>query len=110
MQDQTAWIALVHALLFIAASAYAAFLNQDHVQAWYRPDHVEVTVIGGDALIGLAIVALYVIGVFTLIVPVVYVTLHIAAGLPIMAWQREKRLRRQKNQDEIKQREQERQQ
>jgi hypothetical protein len=101
MPDQTAWIALTHALLFIAASAYAAFLNQDHVQAWYRPDRVEVTVIGGDVLIGIAIGVLWLLGVFGGIVPLLYTTLHIAAGLPIMAWQRQKREQRKHRLEEI---------
>ena len=108
MSDQTAGIALVHALLFIASSIYALFLNQEHVQAWYRPDRVEVTVIGGDVLIGVAILALTLLGVFDAIVPILYTSLHIVAGVPIMVWQRTKREQRKRNQDAIKRRQEER--
>jgi hypothetical protein len=104
MTDQLAEILFIHALLFIAASGYAKFLNQDHIQSWYRPDYVEVTVIGGDLLIWLAIIGLCWFGAFPWSIPLYYITLHIVAGIPIMAWQREKRNQRKRNQEEIKRR------
>jgi hypothetical protein len=90
MPDLYASVALVHALLFLAAIGYAKFLNQPHVHAWYSPDYVWMTVVGGDMLIGLAFGALYWIGVVTLLVPALYISLHISAGLPIVAWQHQR--------------------
>jgi hypothetical protein len=87
MQDQLVSIAFIHALLFIAALGYAKFLNQKKVHEWYSPDYVWLTVAGGDLLIGLAFGALYLLNVFGLIVPLLYISLHIVAGLPIIAWQ-----------------------
>lgn len=109
MPDQLTTIVLIHILLFAAAWIYARFLNQDRVQEWYRPDYVEVTVIGGDVLIGLAIGALWFTGVLPWVVIPLYISLHLSAGIPIMWWQRKKRHARwageQKLNDAIAQRE-----
>ena len=90
MNDTYAWIALVHVLLFIAAIGYAKFLNQEAIHRWYSPDYVWTTVVGGDILIGLAFGGLYLIGVVGLLVPALYISLHIAAGLPIITWQQQR--------------------
>lgn len=87
MSDQLAWIAFVHAALFIAAIGYAKFLNQKKIHDWYSPDYVWLTVVGGDALIGCAIGALCLVSALPWIAAMLYVSLHIAAGLPIIAWQ-----------------------
>lgn len=108
MSDQIAGIAFVHALLFIAALGYAAFLNQDHIQKLYRPNYVELTVIGGDLLIWLAVIGLAALGVFPWTLPLYYITLHVVAGTPIAAWQRQKRLQRKRNQEAINRRLEER--
>jgi uncharacterized protein (DUF2062 family) len=104
MTEQLASILFIHAALFIAALGYAKFLNQDHIQKWYRPDHVEATVIGGDLLIWLAIIGMCFVGALPWSVPAYYISLHIVAGIPIVAWQREKRNQRKRNQEEIKRR------
>lgn len=87
MPDLYVWIALIHLLLFCVAMGYAKFLNQKKVHEWYSPDRVWLTVVGGDVLIGLAFGALYLLDVFSLIVPTLYISLHLAAGLPIISWQ-----------------------
>lgn len=87
MTDLYAWIALIHLVLFCAAMAYAKFLNQRKVHEWYSPDRVWLTVVGGDVLIGLAFGALWLLDVFSLSVPALYISLHVAAGLPIISWQ-----------------------
>lgn len=108
MPDLIASIALIHALLFLAALGYAAFLNQDHIQKLYRPNYVEVTVIGGDILIWCAVIGMAAIGIFPWSLTGYYISLHIVAGIPIAAWQRKKRLQRRRNQEEIDKRLEER--
>lgn len=87
MTDPYAWVALVHAVLFIAAIGYAKLLNHRPIHEWYSPDYVWLTVVGGDFLIGLAFGVLYLLDVVPLIAPTLYVSLHVAAGLPIISWQ-----------------------
>jgi hypothetical protein len=101
MRDMYAWIACIHALLFIAAMGYAKFLNQPHVHEAYSPNYVWVTVVGGDILIGLAFGALWIIGVFPLIVLALYISLHVAAGLPIVYWQQQRALKRARDLEAI---------
>lgn len=108
MSDQIAGIAFIHALLFIAALGYAAFLDQEHIQKLYRPNYVELTVIGGDLLIWLAVIGLALLGVFPPLLPLYYITLHIVACIPIAKWQRRKRIKRKRNQEEINRRLEER--
>lgn len=104
MQEQIAWVAFIHTLLFIAALGYAKFLNQKHIYEWYNPDRVWMTVVGGDALIGLALGGMVLIGVIPAIVLVLYFSLHIAAGIPIIAWQRGRAARRREKVETIEKR------
>jgi hypothetical protein len=94
MTDQLTWIAFTHAALFVASACYAAFLNQKKVHEWYSPNHVWLTVVGGDTLIGLALGALYLIGAVPLAALIFYASLHIAAGLPVISWQRRRAAKR----------------
>lgn len=84
----TAWLILIHITLAAACTGYAAFLNQRRVQEWYQPDRTWVTVIGGDVLIGLALASLVAVGALPADVLAYWTTLHIAAGTPIIVWQR----------------------
>jgi hypothetical protein len=94
MRDQLAWVAFLHAALFIAASGYAAFLDQEHIYRRYSPDYVWLTVVGGDILIWPFVAALCLIGIAPEWIPLYYITLHIAAGLPIIRWQFKRKARR----------------
>lgn len=86
--EQIAWIAFLHTALYCAAMAYAKFLNQKHIYEWYSPDRVWMTVVGGDILIWPFISALYFLSLPWWGSAVVYITLHFAAGIPIIRWQR----------------------
>lgn len=101
MTDIYAWIAFIHAVLFIAGIGYAKFLNQKKVHEWYSPDRVWVTVVGGDVLIGLAFGALWLMGIIALLIPALYISLHIAAGLPIISWQQQRAKKRAKELEAI---------
>lgn len=94
MTDQLAKIAFIHALLFVVSAGYAAFLNQKKIHEWYSPNYVWLTVVGGDALIGLALLALYLIDAVPLDALIFYMSLHIAAGLPVISWQRRRAAKR----------------
>lgn len=96
MTEQLVWILFLHTLLFLAAWAYARFLNQDWVYRLYSPDYVWVTVVGGDILIWPFAAALYLIGFPWWLNAVFYITLHIAAGAPIIHWQRQRKARRRR--------------
>lgn len=94
MTEQIAWIAFAHSLLFCAAWAYARFLNQDWVYRIYHPDHVYATVVGGDVLIWPFAAGLYWLGFPWWLNAIFYITLHFAAGAPIIHWQRQRTARR----------------
>ena len=70
------------------ALGYAKFLNHERVYGWYHPDHTWVTVVGGDILIWPFAAALYWLGFPWWLNALFYISLHICAGLPIIAWQR----------------------
>ena len=84
---QAAWIGIVHFVLFLICVGYALFLNQRSVYEWYTPNRTWVTVVGGDTLIGLALAMLCAIDVLPWLALLLYGTLHIAAGTPIIVWQ-----------------------
>lgn len=81
------WIILIHVTLCAACIAYAMFLNQKHVYEWYTPNRTWVTVVIGDALIGIALAMVCAVGVLPWLALLFYGTLHIAAGAPIIIWQ-----------------------
>src|SRR5258705_1579556 len=95
-QEQLAWIAFAHTALFCAAWGYARFLNQEWVYQAYSPDYVWVTVIVGDILIWPFVVLLYAVGFSWWMNAIFYITLHCAAGWPIVRWQRERKTRRRR--------------
>jgi hypothetical protein len=97
-------IIAIHIGLFLAAWGYARLLNRELVHRWYSPDRVYLTVIGGDVLIGLALGALWGIGVVALEVLGYYTTLHIAAGAPIIYWQRRRAAKRHRDLEDIERR------
>lgn len=94
MSEQIAWIAFLHTALFVAAWGYAKFLNLDWVYGWYHPDHTWVTVVGGDILIWPFAAGLYWLGFPWWLQAFFYITLHLAAGIPIIYWQRGRAKRR----------------
>jgi len=96
MSDRIAWIAFAHTLLFTFAWAYARFLNQDWVYKAYSPDYVWLTVIGGDVLIWPFVVGMYYLAFPWWVAALLYITLHIAAGIPIIHWQRQRKARRRR--------------
>ena len=99
-----AWIIVTHAALFIACAIYAKFLDQPHVYGWYRPNRTYVVVIGGDVIIGCAVGLLCIGGVFPWLVMLLYATLHIVAGLPIIIWQFQRETARTRQLEEIERR------
>ena len=72
-----------------ASSLYAAFLNRIH--HLYAPDHIWITVVGGNALIG-GLFAWW-LGLDPLPAGATFapfwrlLALNIAAGIPVIAWQ-----------------------
>lgn len=94
-------IIATHLALTIACWGYARFLNRRKVYEWYHPDRTWVTVVGGDALIGCALAALCWLGVFPWLLLLLYATLHIAAGIPIIIWQFQRETQRRKQIDAI---------
>ncbi len=94
VSEQIAWIAFAHSLLFCLAWGYARFLNQDHIHRAYSPDYVWITVVGGDILIWPFAALLYSLAFPWWLNACFYISLHIAAGLPIIRWQRERKARR----------------
>lgn len=94
--EQFVWIAFLHTALYWAARGYAAFLNQDWVYQAYSPDHVWITVVGGDILIWPFVITLYLLGFPWWANALLYITLHIAAGIPIIQWQRQRKARRRR--------------
>lgn len=84
----TAWSIVIHLVLFGVALGYAKFLNKKEVYEWYHPDRTWMTVVGGDLLIGIALAAECYIGTLPWMALLLYGTLHVAAGLPIIHWQR----------------------
>lgn len=80
-----AWILLATALI---SALYAWFLNRIHHR--YAPDHIWITVVGGNALIG-GMLALWLwldpLPAAPLAAFWRLLALNIAAGIPIIAWQ-----------------------
>ena len=95
------WIIGIHIALFIACAIYARVLNRPEVYGWYRPSRTYVVVIGGDVLIGFAVAALCALGIFPWLVMLLYATLHIVAGLPIIIWQFQRETARTRQLEEI---------
>ncbi len=103
MGDRWAWILFLHTALFIVASGYAAFLDQEHIYTRYSPDYVWLTVVGGDVLIWPFVAALCFLGIPPAWIAGFYITLHIAAGIPIIHWQYRRKARRRRELDAIDQ-------
>lgn len=75
----------VYAVLLLACTLYAMMLQRIH--DWYTPDYIWVTVVGGNLLIGLALLALCWGGVLPYAAFWHLVGLNIAGGIPIIVWQ-----------------------
>jgi len=90
MSEKIAWISLAHTALLCLAWAYARFLDQGWVHRIYSPDHIWMTVAGGDFLIWPFVAALYWLAFPWWLNAIFYVTLHLAAGAPIIHWQRQR--------------------
>lgn len=95
------WIIGIHIALTLACWGYARFLNQRWVYEWYHPDRTWVTVVGGDAIIGCAIGGLCILGIFPWLLLLLYATLHVAAGVPIIVWQFQRETQRRRQIEEI---------
>lgn len=98
------WFLFIHTALAIGAWCYAKFLNQKKIHEWYSPDRVYLTVIGGDALIGVALTAFCALAIVPWLALGLYASLHIAAGLPIVIWQEKKTEQRRRDVEEIEKR------
>lgn len=72
----------------LLSALYARFLNQKRVHDWYTPDRTYITVVGGNGIILLGFAA--VVGWAGLPWWVWWVAfgLNVAAGGPIILWQR----------------------
>lgn len=82
-----AWLILIHVALAAICTLYALFLNQRHIYEWYNPDRTWMTVIGGDVLIGLALLAIVYLGALPAAALLYWTSLHVVAGIPIIVWQ-----------------------
>lgn len=82
------WIIEAHVALLFCSIAYAMFLDRPRVYEWYYPDHTWVTVVGGEFIIGPFVMLLFWLALPLIPATCFYITLHIAAGLPIIHWQR----------------------
>lgn len=83
----------IHIALLLASYAYAAFLAQPHIYRAYHPHNTIWTVVGGEVLVGVAfglecLLAAAWIQTAPIIAAALFLTLHIAAMLPIWRWQR----------------------
>lgn len=81
----TAELILVHCILTAWCVGYAAVL--DRIHDLYSPRYIWATVVAGDVWIGLAFGACLLIGTPPTLVPWLYISLHVAAGVPIVLWQ-----------------------
>jgi uncharacterized membrane protein len=82
-----------HIALLLASYAYASWLAQDHIYRAYHPHNTIFTVIGGEVLVGIAfgvecIVAADWIRAEPTVAAGLFITLHVAAMIPIWRWQR----------------------
>lgn len=82
--------------LAIVASAYAAFLNIKRVREWYTPDRTYATVMVGNGLILAALLALVPFGALSLWQWWIAFVYNLAAGVPIIIWQRLRKIERQR--------------
>ena len=94
------WIIAIHLALLLACVGYAAILQ--HVYRWYHPDRTWITVVGGEALIGVALGGLCVAGVLPWTMLAYFITLQGAGGLPIIIWQLAQAEQRRKRRDALK--------
>lgn len=77
---------LIHLLLFFAAWGYAELLQRIH--DIYAPDYIWVTVVGGVGMIVLGVGGVCAIGFLPWQAMLYALTLSLAAGIPIIRWQR----------------------
>jgi hypothetical protein len=82
--------------LVIVTSLYAAVLNIKRIREWYTPDRTYVTVVIGDGLILAALACLVPAGVFTFWQWWIAFVYTLSAGIPIIIWQRLRKIQRQR--------------
>jgi hypothetical protein len=75
----------IYFILFIVCTLYAVFLQRIH--DLYTPDHIWLTVVGGNVLIGMALLALCLFGILPLAAFWHLLALNVVAGIPIIVWQ-----------------------
>lgn len=72
-------------ILLLVIIAYVVLL--EHIHDVYSPDYIWVTVVVGTTLVGLAFLALALLGAFPLIAFWHLVGLNVMAGGVVIAWQ-----------------------
>ena len=82
--------------LVIVASAYAAILNIKAVRDWYTPDRTWLTVVIGDGLILGALLCLVPYGALSLWQWWIAFVYTLSAGVPIIIWQKLRKIQRQR--------------
>lgn len=84
----------IYISLFLVCALYAAILNIKAVHDWYTPDRTIWTVIGGNAIIGFAILAFCILGILPLLAFWLLLIANVVAGAPIYIWQASQKARR----------------
>lgn len=87
-------VALIAIMLSLVASIYAAILNIKAIRDWYTPDRTYATVVIGNALILGALLALVPFGVLNLWQWWIAFVYNLSAGVPIIIWQRIRKIKR----------------
>ena len=82
--------------LVVVTSIYAAILNIKRVRDWYTPDRTYVTVMIGDGLILGALFLLIPVGTITLWQWWIAFVYTLSAGVPIIIWQKLRKIQRQR--------------
>ena len=89
-------VALIALLLAVVSSAYAAILNIRQVREWYTPDRTWITVAIGDGLILAALGAAVFVDALSLWQWWIAFVYTLAAGVPIIIWQKIRTIKRQR--------------
>lgn len=87
---------LVFCGLFVITVIYVMILNQPAVREWYIPKRTWLTVVIGNALIGLCILAFCLLGDLPIRAFWLLLIANITAGIPVICWQLTQNAQRQK--------------
>lgn len=89
-------VAGIAVALVVTSSIYAAILNIRKIREWYTPDRTYVTVVIGVGLILGAQACLIPVGVLSLWQWWIAFVYTLAAGIPIIIWQKLRKIQRQR--------------